>query len=144
MNHKLKIIIFLLLVIFLSGCILEDSMVRFCRRTFAGLIQGNSALENNIDWGNFQAMEVNVGETYMLLPDSKERRDYKKAFFKSVAAGFRQTGGSYKLFVNWYVFDKDGDKVIVTADYKKTNKTIFFTVSKTPRPKLISLQWDKP
>lgn len=140
-NHKFKIIIFLFLVIFLTGC-MRESEVSFCRNTFMGILKGDLGVQKRIGWENFQALGINVGETYNSLADFKERLEYRQAFIKNMRLGFRRAGGNYHSFVNWRIYARDSQKVIVASDYTRVNKTIYLTITNQARPKLISIQWE--
>ena len=123
---------------------IKNQDINFSRRAFAGLINGRQAVQEMIDWANFKAVGADAGKTYSALPDDKERADYQKAFIEQFSLGFRQTGGRFKSFINWRIYDKKGEDIIVAADHKdKDNQTILFTVSGYGRKKLEAIQWEQ-
>ncbi len=115
----------------------------FSRRVFAGLVKGRTSVQKMIDWEDFQAVGLDVGEVYSGLPDEKEKADYKNSFIDKFSLGFRQVGGNFKAFVNWRVYDRQGRLCRVAADYKaKENKTLLFTLAQGQSKKLVAIQWE--
>lgn len=132
-----------LCIFILTGCA-ERPDLNFCRQNFARFINGSLSVEKRIDWNNFQAVGINVGETYQKITGKKNREGYKRALIKAVGVSFSKAGGDFGLFYNWRVFQEDNARIISVAEYKKTKKTIYVTVSKSRPAQLVSIQWDKP
>jgi len=121
----------------------KNQDINFSRRTFTGLIKGNSSVQRLIDWPGFKAVGVDVGRAYSTLPNDKERADYRRAFIEKFSSGFRQTGADSKSFTNWRIYDNKGEFTVVAADYKeKDNRTILFALSKGGRKKLAAIRWE--
>ena len=120
---------------------INQSDVNFCRSVFSGLIRGSRSVEKSIAWEDFQALGMNVAVTYAQLPNDKERQNYREAFIKGSARGFRNAQLHIKEFIRWRIYDNDDEKVVIAADYLRYNKVILFTVSKAPARKLVSVQW---
>lgn len=120
----------------------KNQDTNFSRRIFAGLIKGNSSVQKLIDWPNFQAVGVDVGRSYSILSNDKEKADYRRAFIEKFGSGFRQTGAGLKSFINWRVNAREADSIIVAADCKDKAQTILFTLSKDGRKKLAAIQWE--
>ena len=111
--------------------------VRFCRRVLTGLANGNPSVRQAIDWERLQAIGIDVGAAYAQLPSDKERREYQDAFIRSFAEGFRQQGGSVKVFTHWRV---EGDGT-VAADYPAKNRNLLFQLSGGWRKQVVGIQW---
>jgi hypothetical protein len=120
----------------------KDPDINFCRKVFNGLVSNSYPAERFIDWKNLKVIDVDVGANYSGLPNEKQRTEYRKSFFAGFSLGFKQLKGSREAFTNWRIHKKDSDKVVVAADYPLYNKTILFGISKSPKPLLISIQWE--
>ncbi len=141
-THIVSITIILIVSIGLFLYI-KNQDINFCRRVFVGLVEGNHSVHKLIDWANFKAVGVDVGQAYLALPGDKERTGYQKAFIERFSLGFRQAKGTFKSFINWRLYDNRGETVVVAADYKaQDNKTILFTISKDGRKQLAGIQWE--
>lgn len=132
-----------LAIILLIGFLyIRSREINFCRNVFSDLMQGRFWAVNYIDWEHLKALDMNVGETFSRLPNEKERRNYKKAFIRSLAVGFSRTGTKIGDFSNWRILSKDSEKIIAAADYIKYKKTLLLTFTKSKiGKKLVSLQW---
>ena len=116
--------------------------VNLARSVFGGLVGGRYGVERNIDWENLRGLDINTGVVYSKFSTEIEKVGYKRAFIQSFSAGFKYSQGDLKSFVNWRVYSKDSDKIIVAADYQGYNKTLLFAFSKRGR-KLASIQWEQ-
>ena len=114
---------------------------RFCRSVLDGLVKGSIKVEKLIDWERLEATGIDVGANYRRLPTLPDKETYRRLFIRNFAVGFQQGKGDLKKFTNWRVLQRKPTKVVVGADYLLYNKTILFTLSKSPRTKLIALEW---
>lgn len=134
--------LFVIIIVLIAGFFqLKNQEINFCRNIFKGLMGGRVGVQKFIDWEHLKALDTDVGADYTRLPDDKERLNYKKAFIMLFARGFHQGGGNLRSFTNWRIYNKDNSSVTVAADYLKHNKTILFTLAKSGKKKLVSLQW---
>lgn len=115
--------------------------VRLCRSILGGMVKGTVSVGKFIDWENLQATGLNVGSVYRRLSTSQNKDNYRDAFIRNFAEGFKYAKGDFNKFVNWRVLERKGTKVIVGADYLLYNKTILFTLSKLPKTRLIAIEW---
>lgn len=122
--------------------ITQDKDVAFARTVFAGLISARESTAKLIDWQNFKALDVDIAATYANLSNEKERKNYKKVFIQGLSFGFKSTGARFAAFINWRIYQRDLEKVIVACDYPAKNKTLLFTILKDTKPKLLSMQWE--
>lgn len=126
-----------LLLVFFDG---SKSDLAICRQAFYGLTKGAYfSYDRHIAWERLQAVGTDVGAVYSLMPNDKERLNYRQAFFKSFAEGFRITGGRFEAFSNWRILEKDSQKTVVAADYR--GKILLFTISKKYGRKISQIQW---
>ena len=98
-------------------------------------------MQKYIDWDNFKAMGMDLGDIYKKLPNAREKADFRSTFIKSVSMNFRLARGRPAAFVNWQALQRQGDAVIILAYYADKQDTILFAVSGYPKRKLISMQW---
>ena len=134
----LVIIILVVIGVFFQ---IKNQEINFCRKVFTELAKGAPRAEKFIAWENLKAVGADIGAAYRNLPDEKERAHYREAFIKNFALGFRQNRGKVSAFKHWRLYSREGEKVVVAADYLGYNKTILFGLSKRGKSKLISLQW---
>jgi hypothetical protein len=114
--------------------------IAFARRVFSGLINGDQAVKEMIDWASFQAMGVDVGNNYAGLPDARQKELYSRAFIANFSVAFSSYGVKFSSFTNWRV-SKRGKMSATVAVNGSTNKALLFTVSnKYGKRKLVSLQ----
>lgn len=126
------------LILVLFGGAKSDLAI--CRQAFYGLTKGAYfSYDRHIAWERLQAVGTDVGAVYSLMPNDKERLNYRQAFFKSFAEGFRLTGGKFESFSHWRVLSKDSQKTVVAADYR--GKILLFTMSKKYGRKISQIQW---
>jgi len=116
--------------------------INLARSVFRGLVNGRYGVEKNIDWENLRGLDINAGAAYSKFSTGLEKAGYKRAFIQSFSSGFRRSEGNFKSFVNWRIYSKDSDKIIVAADYQGHNKTLLFVFPKSGR-KLASIQWER-
>ena len=121
----------------------EKSTPQLCRQIFMGMVEGRQSVEKFIDWNQLNAFGIDVSAIYPMLPNEKEKADYRREFFSNLSMGFKQLGGRPQAFINWRIFKIEGSKTIVAADYAGENKTVLFTLSKDPDKKLIAIEWEK-
>lgn len=110
---------------------------------FNGLASGRYGVQKYIGWEELQGLTIDVGATYSKFNTAEEKAGYKKAFIQSFSHGFSQVKGDTRSFVNWRIYSKDNDRVIIAADYLGHNKTLLMTFSGA-KNKLTSLQWEEP
>jgi hypothetical protein len=115
--------------------------INLCRAIFSDLTNGRYGVQKYVDWENLKGLTIDAGATYSSFSTEKEKAGYKKAFIQGFSWGFKKIGGKSQLFVNWRVYNKGDNQVIIAADYRGTNKTLLLTLSGAGRKKLTSLQW---
>ncbi len=145
-NLQTKIIIFLSVAVIILALLFVsrgESEVDFSRRLLRGLVQGRISMQNLIDWEKFNGFGLDVGATYSLLPDEKERSDYRSRFILACAEGFRKAQGKLGAYTNWRIYDRGENKTIVAADCTVYNNTLLFTIYKNGKRKLASIKWEK-
>lgn len=130
-----------IVLFFAFGWVKTRDDIEFCHQIFSGLIKGSFSVQKLIDWENLKAVGVDVGATYLSLPDEKQKSAYQESFIKGFSLAFRQAGGKLKSFTNWRISDKDIEQTQVAVDYKEKGKTLLFTISKPGKRKLVGIQW---
>lgn len=115
--------------------------VRFSRSVLDGLVKGAIKTERLIDWERLVAPGADIGAHYRQFSSPHDQETYRRLFIRNFAVGFQQGKGDFKKFTNWRVLQRKGAKVVVAADYLLYNKTVLFTLSKSPRTKLIAIEW---
>lgn len=136
--------LFLIVVISLAVFMnIKNREINFCKSVFSGLMQGRESIQKFIDWKNLKAMGVDAGRTYVDLADDRERENYRKAFIKNTASGFKQTKGRLNLFTNWRIYDRDIDTVVIAADSKINKRVLLFIISKYPKARMAEIEWQK-
>jgi hypothetical protein len=118
----------------------KSSDIDFCRNVFNDLINARGSAEKFIDWENFKAFNIDSGTIYQLT-DRAEKEDYKTGFILGFAAGFKRVGGKLSDYTHWRIYNKEEQKVIVAADVLVKKQTLFFTLSKKGKRKLIGLEY---
>lgn len=146
MTENKSVLAYLILIVVIMLCLvffwqLKNQETNLCRYILSSLVKGKYDVEKVIDWENLKALELNVGATYNKLRDAGEKLVYKKEFIRNFALGFQKGRGKLWSFRHWRIYSREGEKVVVAADYLGYNKTILFTLSKIGKSKLISLQW---
>ena len=119
---------------------LSDRDVRFCRGVLHDLVMGRQSVQSRIDWERVTAMGVDIGATYAQLPNDGERAQYRRAFIRNFADGFRKSGGRLDGFTHWMVAP-DGT---VSADYPAKGKTLVFHLSAGGHRQLEGIGWRSP
>ncbi|MDD5196843.1 MAG: hypothetical protein WC937_02690 [Candidatus Omnitrophota bacterium] len=133
------IVIVFLLIVFQ----VKTGDINLCRAIFKDLTAGRYGVQKYIDWEHFQGLDVNVGITYSKFSTEQEKTGYKKAFIQSFSRGFKGAGGRFRAFINWRIYSKNNQQVVIAADYRSRNKTLLLALSNAGKKKLISLQWKK-
>ena len=101
--------------------------VKLCKRVLTGLIQGNQAVRQHIDWDHLTALDVDVGATYTQIQDAQEQAIYQRMFVQKFAEGFAQASADASVFTGWRA---QGDGT-VTVDYPAKSKTLVFRLSES-------------
>ena len=120
------------------------SDVDLCRAVLAGLTQGRSSVAGQIAWERLRALDLDVGATYVKLPNAKEQGEYRQAFIENFAAGFQRTGASLPQFTGWRVQERSKGTIIVAADYAARQKTLLLTLPANASwwgKKIEAIQW---
>ncbi|MCX5704004.1 MAG: hypothetical protein NT066_05915 [Candidatus Omnitrophica bacterium] len=121
--------------------ITRDPDIRFARRVFTGLVNGNQVTQSAIDWPRFSAVGSDVGADYAKFITESQRAYFRQAFIINFSLSFKNAGGDLKLFTNWRIYAKDNTKAIVAVS-TVGNKTLLFTIAKKyDKRKLVSIQW---
>jgi len=115
--------------------------INLARSVFNGLVNGKYEVAKNIDWEELRGLSIDAGSTYSKFKTDEEKTGYKKAFILGFSKGFKQIKGDAQSFVNWRILSKEGNQVIIAADYKVYGKTLLMTFSGAKK-KLTSLQWE--
>ena len=115
--------------------------VRFCRSALAALVKGSITASKFIDWEQLDATGFDVGSIYRRLANDQEKENYRNTFIQNFALGFNYAKGDFGKFSNWRVLERKGTKVVVGATYLVYNKTILFRLSKSPKTKIIAIEW---
>jgi len=118
-----------------------DRDVAFCRGVLSGLAKGRLSVRSQIAWERLKAVEVDVGAAYTQLPNAEERSRYEEGFITQFARGFRMAGGDTDGFRRWRVYAREGDRVIVAADYEAKGKVLLFGVPASGAKRLELIQW---
>jgi len=129
-----------LLIFVLLGCSTEKHKedVEFAKTAVTTLHRGDSAVESLIDWEAFQMYGENVGMLYLMMPDEKEKSDFRRSFVAQFSTSFQSTGASAdRIFTNWRIQDQDSARTIVAAD-RPDNTTLLVFVSKRDGKQRIS------
>lgn len=133
----------------------QEDTVRWTRRTFEALASGRASVQPRIAWEALQAVGVDVGATYTKLPNAREQAQYRQAFLRELAAGFRQAGARPEAFVNWRIAEKSaeaaemsaegaeksGRMTVVAADYPDKQKTLLITLTAGKPRQVVGIQW---
>ena len=127
-------------VVFITRILNSD--LYFAKKVFTGLVRGAPSAARMIDWPSFQALDLNVGESYAALPSIKDKSAYEKVFIKNFSTGFEKTGARFDSFIRWRVYGRDTGRVIIAADYPAKGKTLLFYINKIDRTKLVKLSWE--
>ncbi|MBI3319008.1 MAG: hypothetical protein HYZ89_00245 [Candidatus Omnitrophica bacterium] len=120
---------------------LNQGEVGFCREAFQNLVNGNQAAQRQIDWERLTAVGADVGKAYTQLSNDQARAQYRKAFVNNFAIGFQRAEGSLGSFRNWRVHGRDGERVVVAADYEAKHKTLLLSIPASGQRKLEAIQW---
>ena len=115
----------------------------FCREVLRNLVNDRQSAQRQIDWEHLQAVGVDVGKTYTGLPDDQARAQYRKAFIDNFAMGFRRVEGNLSAFRNWRVQTRDGNRIVVAADYEAKHKTLLFSLPAVGGKKIEAIQWSE-
>jgi len=99
--------------------------VRLCQRVFAGLVKGNDAVREAIDWERLMALDVDIGASYRQLSTPAEQVAYERMFIRGFSEGFRQAEATPEAFRGW----RRGADGTVSADYPAKQKTLRFRLS---------------
>jgi len=110
--------------------------VKLCKRVLTGLIQGNQAVRQNIDWDHLTALDVDVGATYAQFRDAHEQTAYQRMFVQKFAEGFAQANANASVFTGW----RAQENGTVTVDYPAKSKTLVFRLSKSGK-QIAGLAW---
>lgn len=120
---------------------LSQGEVAFCRNVFRNLVNGSQSAQRHIDWEHLKAVGVDVGKTYTELPNDQARAQYRKAFVSNFAMGFRRTEGNLGAFRRWRVQGRDGDRIVVAADYETKQTTLLLSIPASGKKQLEAIQW---
>jgi hypothetical protein len=144
MNKNITILLVLIGIIVLVGGffgLTQEPDIAFARKVFAGLINGELPMQDNIDWVSFKAAGNDIGKEYSTIPSYKQRDIYQKSFIANFSLAFQSSGGSFDSFSNWRIAKRGKDSAIVAADNRK-NKVLLFGISnKSGKRKLTSILW---
>ncbi len=119
---------------------LKSQDINFCRNVVSNLVNGRYSVEKHIDWDNFKGMGIDVGAAYTKFPNEVEKKKYKIAFISNLSSGFKRVGGNFRSYVNWRVYSREADKVVIAADSRNGKVTTLFTLSVAGKKKLVSVQ----
>ena len=120
---------------------LSQGEAGFCREVFRNLVDDRQSAQGQIDWEHLTAVGVDVGKTYTGLPNDQARAQYRKAFVDNFAMGFRRAEGNLSAFRNWRIQARDGDRIVVAADYETKHKTLLFSIPASGQRKVEAIQW---
>ena len=120
---------------------LHNREVKFCRSVLSGLIDGDPSVLPLVNWEHFNAVGLNIGDTYTHLADEHERVQYEESFVAHFSEAFHKEGRTVKDFTNWRKLGERGNQVAVAADYPAKNKTLLFLIPADGPKKLEGLQW---
>jgi len=98
--------------------------VSLARETFGGLVRGDSAVKDKIDWPVFTSLGTNTGAAYTLLNSAVEKEKFVEGFVTQFSSSFRESGGIVEDFTNWRVISHDSAKTEVAADSSKGVLTV--------------------
>ncbi len=101
--------------------------VKLCKRVLTGLIQGNHAVRQHIDWGHLTALDVDVGATYTQIQDAQKQAAYQHVFVQKFAEGFAQAKADASVFTGW----RAQGNGTVAVDYPAKNKTLVLRLSES-------------
>lgn len=140
-GNKIRITVIIGLIFFMAGCAQPETDLQFTRRVFNGLCSGERRVESSIDWENFRAMGIDVGQDYAHLATEKERRDYRKLFLNGFTYTFKVSGIRASVFTNWRAQSTDVNNAIMAAD-TPSGKVLLFVISyKDIERKLVAINW---
>ena len=112
----------------LPSCSGSSSDLEFAKSSFQALCRGDKSAADAIDFEMFSSSGVNVGQMYLLLPES-ERKGFRDSFVAQFAASFQSVGGSSDQLTNWRVESEDSARTVVACD-APSGKEFAITVSK--------------
>jgi len=139
---RIIIILFTLTCLILFLFVSPKSDLELCREIFKGFVEGNQTFENYVDWENLKAVGIDAGEIYRKFPSAKERKDYRKEFYKNFSSSVKRIGGRFEYMANWRVYSKSPTETIIATDYTAGSKTLLFTLSGAGKKKLTSFKWE--
>src|SRR3989338_3103636 len=121
----------------------QEDAVRWTKQTFETLVSGRSSVQARIAWERLSAVGVDVGATYTKLPNAREQAQYRQAFLRELASGFRRSGARAESFVNWRIMEKSDEAIVVAADFPAKQKTLLLTVSDGKPRQVTGIRWQE-
>ena len=121
----------------------QQDAVRWTRQTFELLVSGRSSAQARIAWERLSAVGVDVGATYTKLPNAREQAQYRQAFLRELASGFRRSGARAESFVNWRIMEQSDEAIVVAADFPAKQKTLLLTVSDGKPRQVTGIRWQE-
>lgn len=110
-----------------SGVVKTD--VDFAKDVFTSLANGDTAVENLIDWETFTSLGINVASQYNAQPNEAAKGGFRTGFITSFSKSFQATGARAESLTNWRVQSQDATKTVVAADTPK-GAVLLITVGK--------------
>ena len=140
----------------------QEDAVRWTKQTFETLVSGRSSVQARIAWERLSAVGVDVGATYTKLPNAREQAQYRQAFLRELASGFRRSGARAESFVNWRIeesaesaemkaqsaqnksaegAERDARTMVVAADFPAKQKTLLMTLTVGKPRQVTGIGW---
>jgi hypothetical protein len=111
--------------------------VVFARETVEGLLGGDAAVADALDWENLKVPSMDVGESYREMPDDENPDEVRQEFIENFSASFKQSGASVGDLKNWREEAREGERTVVAVD-TTTGKTMRVFVVRRDGRQLVS------
>jgi hypothetical protein len=109
----------------------------FARETVEGLLGGDAAVADALDWENLKVPGMDVGESYREMPEDENPDEVREEFIANFSESFKESGASVSDLKNWREQSKEGERTIIAAD-ATTGKTMRVAVVRRDGRQLVS------
>lgn len=115
------------------------SDVVFAREVLEGLLDGDQAVAEALDWENLKVLGADAGSAYRELPDDEKREDVREGFIEEFSESFKASGANVGDLKNWREQGKDGNTTVVAVDTASGQTMHVFVVHRNGRQQVSEL-----